>query len=83
LRGQALTLGQPLVGDMASSLALLLGHIGEIPSRPDDLISAHVNAIRAAMTQRNESEAQEAGRQLADALLEATRLLFARHGIEE
>jgi hypothetical protein len=83
LRGQSHTLGQPLVGDMASSLALLLEHLTELPSSPHDLIAAHVQAIRATMAQRKKPDSLPAARELADVLLEATRLLFAKNGIEE
>ena len=81
LRGQAQTLGQPVIGDMASSLALLLEHEEVAEAIPAELVQAHVQAIRAAMIQRTDPASRTAATEIADALHEAVRLFFERQGV--
>lgn len=82
LRGQATTLGQPLVGDIAGSLAILLDSIDDLGRVPMRLVEAHVSSIKAVMA-APDGESDDLARELADTLHEASQVLMEKHGKPE
>ena len=72
LRGQAETLGYPLVGRVAKNLALLLAAARTENNFPKDLIAQHVDAIRAMVSEDARDETNNLGVELVEKLEEAS-----------
>ncbi|MGE0847779.1 MAG: Hpt domain-containing protein [Flavobacteriaceae bacterium] len=68
LRGQAATLGYPLVGEVAGSICRLIEAMEEGDELPVDLIRHHVDAIRAIAREHVRDATDETGLQLAKEL---------------
>lgn len=75
LRGQAETLGYPLVGRVAKNLALLLSAAQSENNFPKDLIVQHVDAIRAMISEEARDESNKLGVKLVEKLEEASQPL--------
>jgi chemotaxis protein histidine kinase CheA len=71
LKGQAATLGYPLVGEAAASLCNLLLAGPGAPALPETLVDLHVQAIRA-MVREEAREDNDIARRLADRLTSVT-----------
>lgn len=78
IKGQAETLGFPLVGRVASNLTLLLIAAREQEAYPKELISQHVNAINAMICEDARDDTNQLGVALVERLEEASKPLTQR-----
>lgn len=78
IKGQALTLGFPLVGQVAAGLCHLIENIPSPDKLPLDLTGRYVEAIRAMVMEGAKDEANKTGVQLLDTLLEVTDAYLAQ-----
>lgn len=72
IKGQAATLGFPLVGHVAKSLCHLLDHVPETERLPTSLVAQHVQAIRAMVAENARETDHAVGRALHSRLSEVT-----------
>jgi len=72
VRGQAATLGFPLVGQIAGSLCEVVQHV---PAKdiPQDVIDHHVNAIFAIVNEKASGDGSEIARKLVARLCSVTK----------
>ena len=82
LQGQALTFGKPHIGDMANSLCLLLEHAEALAKLPAELVDAHVDAMRAAISQSGDDQGDTAAKELASVLRRATMKFLKKAGVD-
>ena len=80
LKGQATTLGFPLVSQVAGSLCKLLDHIQDPAILPLPLVDQHVDAIRAIVREKAKGEADPIGQRLAEKLTAVTDEFVAVRG---
>jgi chemotaxis protein histidine kinase CheA len=78
IRGQAATLGFPLVAAIAESLCRLLEHTHDPQRIPLPLIDQHVDAVRAIIREHARPQAEAIAEQLTRRLSEVTEE-FLRH----
>ncbi|MCB1482174.1 MAG: Hpt domain-containing protein [Rhodobiaceae bacterium] len=84
IRGEAGTLGFPLVGQAAGSLADLLCMLPEDASIPEALIDGHVQAICAMLRENASGDDNKTAVDLVNCLREAaTRLLEAEGALDD
>lgn len=84
LRGEAATLGFPLVGQVAGSLADLLSMLPEQQAIPSPLVEGHVQAINAMIREHAKGDGNKTAVALANCLREASdRLLEASGALGE
>lgn len=77
IKGQASTLGYPLVGAVAGSLCHLIEHV-PAESLPAKLVAQHVDAVRAMVAETAQKEENPTARALVDRLTEVTEDFVAR-----
>ncbi len=78
MKGQALTLGYPLVGSVASSFCRLLEHVPGPEKLPLSLVEQYVEAIRAMVAEGARDTDNPTGAALADRLSEVTEDYLAQ-----
>ncbi|GHB33172.1 histidine kinase [Pseudovibrio japonicus] len=78
IKGQAETLGFPLVGRVANNLTLLLVAAKEQETYPKELISQHVDAINAMISEDARDDTNQLGVTLVERLEEASEPLTQR-----
>lgn len=78
MKGQALTLGYPLVGSVASSFCRLLEHVPSPDKLPLSLTEQYVEAIRAMVAEGARDTDNSTGAALADRLSEVTEDYLAQ-----
>lgn len=84
IRGEAATLGFPLVGQAAGSLADLLSMLPEDVEIPDALIEGHVQGINAMLRENATGDDNKTAVDLVNCLREASnRLLMAAGAFDE
>jgi len=72
IKGQALTLGYPLVGDVAARFCTLIERLPGPSDLPVQLSARYVEAIRAMVSEGARDEANKTGAQLLETLSEVT-----------
>ena len=77
IKGQASTLGYPLVGAVAGSLCHLIEHV-PATDLPATLISQHVDAVRAMVAETAQKEENPTARALVDRLADVTEDFIAQ-----
>lgn len=82
IKGQAGTLGYPLVGEVAASLCFLIERV-PVSTLPLTLVGQHVDAVRAMVAETAKSEDNATARALIDRLGDVTDDFVARHGLPE
>jgi hypothetical protein len=80
LRGLAGSFGYPLVSEIALSLCRFLEQSKGRTSACNEVIIAHVDAIRAVVHERVGADGGTLGRDLADGLRQLSQLALAHHG---
>jgi hypothetical protein len=83
IKGQALTLGFPLVGDVASSFCHLLENIPTPNDLPVGLAEGFVEAIRAMVIEGAKDTANKTGVELLETLRTATDTYLAQFPTKE
>jgi len=78
MKGQALTLGYPLVGSVATSFCRLLEHVPGPDKLPLSLTEQYVEAIRAMVAEDARDDKNATGAALADRLSEVTEDYLAQ-----
>ena len=78
IKGQALTLGYPLVGSVASSFCHLIETVPSPQDLPLPLVEQYVEAIRAMVAENAKDEQNQTGAALLDRLKEVTDDYLAR-----
>ncbi|MTI19379.1 histidine kinase [Rhodobacteraceae bacterium RKSG542] len=79
LKGQAATLGYPLVGRVADNLTQLIEACNAAGQYPKALIGQHVDAIYAMVKEEAKDETSPIGLMLAERLEDASRPLIEAH----
>ncbi|MBO0344859.1 Hpt domain-containing protein [Roseibium sp. CAU 1637] len=79
IKGQALTLGFPLVGAVAGNLCRLIETIPSVDEIPLPLLSKHVESIRAMVSENARDEANETGATLLATLRTVTDEVLANY----
>lgn len=79
IKGQAGTLGYPLVGAVAGSLCYLMEHVAR-EALPMTLIAQHVDAVRAMVAEMTQQEDNPTARALVERLADVTEDFVSRHG---
>lgn len=72
IKGQAATLGYPLVGSVAGSLCNLIEEVPSPASLPKALLEQHVDAIRAMVSENARDDGNRVGTALLAKLTEVT-----------
>jgi len=72
IKGQALTLGYPLVGDVAARFCTLIERLPDPSDLPVELSARYVEAIRAMVSEGAKDEANKTGAELLETLSEVT-----------
>jgi chemotaxis protein histidine kinase CheA len=78
IKGEAATFGFPYAGDAANSLCRLVEHTPDAARVPIDLISQHVDAIRAIIREKARDDADEVAQRLTQKLREVTEDFLRR-----
>lgn len=71
IKGQASTLGYPLVGAVAGNLCHLMEHV-DTPALPLTLVAQHVDAIRAMVQEKARQDDNPTARALVERLADVT-----------
>lgn len=82
LKGQATTLGYPLVAAAAGSLCALLDRLPDRDALPFDLVDQHVKAITAIYRESAKDEGDQIGSALVNALNGLSAAYLAEHAPE-
>jgi chemotaxis protein histidine kinase CheA len=82
IKGQASTLGYPLVGAVAGNLCYLMDHV-DTKLLPLTLIAQHVDAVRAMVAETAGEQENHTARALVDGLADVTEDFVARNGRPE
>ncbi len=72
IKGQALTLGFPLVGQVAASFCKLIENVPSPKALPLELVERYVEAIRAMVMEGAKDEASKTGVKLLETLQDVT-----------
>src|SRR6267142_661780 len=80
IKGQAATLGFPLVSAVAESLCRLLEHTGDPQRIPFELVDQHVDAVRAIMREQGQPGADAVAEELTQRLREVSKDFLRREG---
>ncbi len=78
IKGQALTLGFPLVGQVAAGFCKLIENIPSPDKLPLELAARYVEAIRAMVMEGAKDEANKTGVELLDTLQDVTDAYLAQ-----
>jgi chemotaxis protein histidine kinase CheA len=78
IKGEAATFGFPYAGDAANSLCRLIEHTPDAARVPLDLISQHVDAIRAIIREKARTDADEVAQRLTRKLRDVTEDFLRR-----
>ncbi|GAA0772382.1 Hpt domain-containing protein [Roseibium denhamense] len=78
IKGQALTLGFPLVGDVAASFCHLIETVPSPDKLPLELTERYVEAIRAMVAEGAKDEANKTGVELLETLTAVTNAYLAQ-----
>ncbi|GLK67949.1 Hpt domain-containing protein [Hansschlegelia plantiphila] len=81
LRGQAATLGFPLVGEIADGLCSLMERLGDLPP-PPTVVDPHVEAIRAMVREQVRSRDNPVGVALVGHLAELREAVATRLAVK-
>jgi chemotaxis protein histidine kinase CheA len=79
IKGQAGTLGYPLVGGVAASLCHLIEHV-DAATLPLTLVGQHVDAVRAMVAETGQKEDNPTARAIVDRLADVTEDYVSRNG---
>jgi len=80
IKGQAATLGFPLVSAVAESLCRLIEHTGDPQRIPFELVDQHVDAVRAIMREQGQPGADAVAEELTQRLREVSKDFLRREG---
>ena len=80
IKGQAATLGFPLVAAIAESLCVLIDETYDARSIPAPLIDQHVDAVRAIMREHDRPDAEAIAELLTRRLRDVTAEFLSREG---
>jgi HPt (histidine-containing phosphotransfer) domain-containing protein len=83
IKGQAATLGFPLVAEVAGSLCRLIEEAHDPRSIPLDLIDQHVDAVRAIIREHSLPNAEAIAERLTDTLRQVCEDFLARQAPQE
>jgi len=83
IKGQALTLGFPLVGDVAAGFCHLIENIPSPDKLPLELAERHVEAIRAMVMEGAKDDANKTGVKLLQTLQTVTEVYLAQFPKED
>jgi chemotaxis protein histidine kinase CheA len=78
IKGQAVTLGFPLVADVAGGLCRLIEETRDPRRIPLALVDQHVDAVRAIMREQGRPGAEAIARELTQRLREVSRFFLRR-----
>ena len=78
IKGEAETFGFPYAGEAAKSLCRLIEHTRDAGRVPLDLISQHVDAVRAIIREKSRPDAEEIARRLTQRLRDVTEDFLRR-----
>ncbi|MBP5857694.1 Hpt domain-containing protein [Marivibrio halodurans] len=81
MRGQGGSFGYPLMTRIANSFCRFMEKMETLDAGAIDILSTHVDAMRAVIGHKVSGDGGETGRQIAEGLEQATRKYLTRHGL--